>query len=78
MIYHLSHSAFVDLGAAQIIGEMIDLSERNGRHVILSGLKTDTLRSLKQAGIFDRLSEAQCFEDRRLGIETAVAYCRRD
>lgn len=76
VIYHLSHSAFVDVSAAQAIGEMIDLSERNGRYVILSGLRNDVLGTLRQTGIFDRLSETQCFENRRLGIEAAIAYCR--
>ena len=77
VIYHLSDSAFVDVSAAQVIGEMIDLSERNSRYVILSGVRNHVLGAPEQAGIFDRLSAAQCFEARRLGIEAAAAYCRR-
>ena len=76
VVYDVSPSTFIDESTALAICEMIDLSRRNGRYVILSGLQRHVVGNLGRAGVFDRLSEAQCFQARRAAIEAAIAYCR--
>lgn len=76
VIYDLSASTLIDEDAALAICDMIDVCRRNGRYVILSGLRHRFVRNLLGAGLFDRLSDAQCFEDRRAAIDAAIAYCR--
>lgn len=76
VIYHLSPIMFIDECAALAICDLVDQSQRNGRYVILSGLRDSLINDLDRARIFDRLSRSQCFEARRSAIEAAIAHCR--
>lgn len=76
VIYDFTHSGYVDPSAALAIDEMIDLSQKHGRHVIVSGLHTHALRALGGMGVLDRIPATQRFDEREKAIEAAVAYCR--
>lgn len=76
VIYALSRSTIMDESSALVIREMIELSRRNSRYVILCGVKGHLVSALRSAGIFELLSETQCFEARRTAIEAALAYCQ--
>jgi SulP family sulfate permease len=75
VIYDFTHAGYVDPSAAVAIDEMIDLSQRHGRYVILSGLKDHALRALKGMRVLDRVSPAQQFAERIEAIRAAVAHC---
>lgn len=75
VIYDFSHANYVNTSAALAIDEMVDLSQRRGRHVIVSGLRGHALRSLDGMGVLDRVPPEQRFSDRKAAIEAAVAYC---
>ena len=76
VIYDFSHSGYIDTSVAIAIDEMVDLSRKHGRHVIMSGLRGHALKALEGMGVLDRVPPAQRFEERRAAIEAAVAYCR--
>ena len=73
VIYDFTHAGYVDPSAALAIDEMIDLSLKHDRHVIVSGLKSHALRALSGMGVLDRISVDQQFEDRKDAIAAAVA-----
>lgn len=75
VIYDFSHANYVDTSAALAIDEMVDLSLKHHRHVILSGLRGHALQALDGMGVLDRVPPAQRFEERKAAIEAAVAYC---
>lgn len=66
----------MDPSAAMAIDEMIDLSHKHGRYVIVSGLKDHAYRVLKGMRVLDRISPEQQFAERLDAIKAAVAYCR--
>lgn len=76
VIYDFTHSGYVDPSAAMAIDEMIDLSIKHDRHVIVSGLRNHSLRALSGMGVLDRIPVAQQFDVRKDAIEAAVKYCR--
>jgi hypothetical protein len=65
----------MDPSAAVAIDEMIDLSQRHGRYVIVSGLKDHAYRALKGMKVLDRVTPKQQFANRLDAIRAAVAYC---
>jgi SulP family sulfate permease len=75
VVYDFSHSGYIDPSAALAIDEMIELSIRNGRHVIVSGLRDHALRALSGMGVLDRVPAEQQFAHRKDAIDAAVAYC---
>ena len=75
VIYDFSHAGYIDPSAALAIDEMIDLSLKHERHVLVSGLRDRALRVLSGMGVLDRVPPAQRFDERRAAIEAAVAYC---
>jgi SulP family sulfate permease len=75
VIYDFTHAGYVDPSAAMAMDEMIDLSQRHGRHVILSGLKDHAYRALKGMRALDRVAAGQQFADRTDAIQAAVAFC---
>ena len=75
VIYDFTHAGYVDPSAAMAIDEMIDLSQRHGRYVVLSGLKDHAYRALKGMRVLDRVSPGQQFAERIEAIRAAVAYC---
>ena len=77
VIYDFTHAGYVDPSAALAIDEMIDLSLKHDRHVIVSGLKSHALRALSGMGVLDRISVDQQFEDRKDAIAAAVAFCQK-
>lgn len=76
VIYDFTHAGYVDPSAALAIDEMIVLSRKHNRHVIVSGLKSHALRALSGMGVLDRISAEQQFDDRKDAIEAAVRYCQ--
>jgi len=76
VIYDFTHASYIDPSAALAIDDMIDLSVRLGRHVILSSIPKQALKALDGMGVLDRVPPQQRFEDRHAAIEGAVEYCR--
>jgi SulP family sulfate permease len=76
VIYDFSHSGYVDTSVALAIDEMIDLSQKHQRHVLISGLRGHALNALRGMGVLDRVPTAQRFDERKAAIEAAVAYCK--
>ena len=77
VIYDFTHAGYVDPSGALAIDEMIDLSQRHNRHVIVSGLHSHALRALSGMGVLDRIPNAQRFDVRLDAIKAAVAFCER-
>jgi len=77
VIYDFTHAGYVDPSAAMAIDEMVDLSQRHGRYVIISGLRDHAYRALKGMRVLDRMSPEQQFAERIDAIRAAVAYCLR-
>jgi SulP family sulfate permease len=75
VIYDFMHAGYVDPSAAVAIDEMIELSQRHGRYVIVSGLRDHAYRALKGMRVLDRVPPAQQFSSRLDAIRAAVAYC---
>lgn len=75
VVYDFSHSGYIDPSAALAIDEMVELSIRHGRHVILSGLHDSALKVLGAMGVLDRIPIEQQFELRKDAIEAAVEHC---
>lgn len=75
VIYDFTHAGYVDPSAAVAIDEMIDLSQRHGRYVIISGLSGHAFKALKGMRVLDRVSSEQQFANRFEAIRAAVAYC---
>jgi SulP family sulfate permease len=75
VIYDFTHAGYMDPSAAVAIDEMIDLSQRHGRYVIVSGLKEHAYRALKGMRVLDRITPEQQFESRMDAIRAAVAHC---
>jgi SulP family sulfate permease len=75
VVYDFSHSGYIDPSAALAIDEMIELSIRNGRYVIVSGLRDHALRALSGMGVLDRVPAEQQYDHRKDAIDAAVAHC---
>ena len=75
VVYDFSHSGYIDPSAALAIDEMIELSIRHGRHVIVSGLRDSAMRALSGMGVLDRVPSRQQFELRKDAIDAAVDHC---
>jgi len=76
VVYDFSGSGYIDPSAALAIDEMIDVSMRHDRLVIISGLRDQPHRVLSGMGVLDRIPENQRFEQRKDAIDAAVAHCR--
>jgi SulP family sulfate permease len=76
VIYDFSHSGYLDPSAALAIDEMIDLSERQGRKVLLAGVHSHARKALDGMGVLDRVPPDQRFERRLDAIAAAVEHCR--
>jgi SulP family sulfate permease len=76
VIYDFTHASYIDPSAALAIDDMIDLSVRLGRHVILSSIPKQAVKALDGMGVLDRVPPQQRFENRHAAIEGAVAFCR--
>jgi SulP family sulfate permease len=76
VIYDFSHAGYMDPSAALAIDEMIDLSQRHDRYVIISGLRSHALQVLAGLGVLDRVPPEQRFQDRMDAIKAAVEHCR--
>lgn len=76
VIYDFSHSGYLDPSAALAIDEMIDLSERQGRKVLLAGVHSHARKALDGMGVLDRVPPEQRFERRSDAIAAAVEHCR--
>ncbi len=73
VIYDFSHAGYIDTSAALAIEEMIELSQKQGLAVLLSGLEGHALRALTGLRVLDRVPEAQRFKHRHDAIRAAVA-----
>jgi SulP family sulfate permease len=77
VIYDFSHAGYIDPSAALAIDEMIDLSQKHERLVILSGLKDHAHRVLDGMGVLERVPAAQRYDSRTDAIRAAVDHCQR-
>ncbi len=76
VIYDFSHSGYLDPSAALAIDEMIELSRKHGRYVVMSGLQSHSFKVLDGMGVLDRVPPSQRFESRLDAIKAAVEFCR--
>jgi len=76
VIYDFSHSGYIDPSAALAIDEMIDLSLRQHRIVMLSGVTSHAQKALDGMGVLDRVPRERRFERRHDAIAAAVEHCR--
>jgi len=77
VIYDFSHAGYIDPSAALAIDDMVDLSQRHGRLVILASVPQQAARALDGMGVFDRVPPEQRFDTRHAAIERAVEFCRQ-
>jgi SulP family sulfate permease len=78
VVYDFSHAGYIDPSAAVAIDDMIDWSQRNGRHVIMSAIPPQALKALDGMGVLDRVPANERFDNRLSAIRSAVAFCQRD
>jgi SulP family sulfate permease len=78
VIYDFSHAGYIDPSAALAVDDMIDCSQRHGRHVILSAIPEQAMKALDGMGVLDRVPAAERFTDRPGAIRAAVDYCSRN
>jgi SulP family sulfate permease len=76
VIYDFSHAGYVDPSAALAVDEMIDLSQKHGRRILICGLKDHALKALEGMSVLDRVPSAQRFDSRENAIKEAVVFCR--
>jgi len=76
VIYDFSHAGYMDPSAAMAIDEMIDVSQKHERHVLISGVRDHALKVLAGMGVLDRVPPAQRFQERLDAVKAAVEYCR--
>jgi SulP family sulfate permease len=77
VIYDFSHAGYIDPSAALAIDEMIDLTQRRGRHVIVTSIPAQATRALDGMGVLDRIPASQRFDDRREAMAAAVDHVLR-
>ena len=77
VIYDFSHTGYIDPSAALAIDEMIDLSQRHGRHVIVTSVPSQARKALDGMGVLDRVPAEQQFDDRLRAIEVGVERALR-
>ncbi|HNP35348.1 MAG TPA: SulP family inorganic anion transporter [Woeseiaceae bacterium] len=78
VIYDFSSAAYIDPSAALAIDQMIDVSRKRDRRVVITGLRNHALRTLSGMGVLDLIPSSQIFEDRKDAIDWAVQYCREN
>ena len=76
VIYDFTHSAYIDPSGAMAIDAMIDSSKQQDTHVIVAGLRGQSLRTLEGMGVLDRIPASNRFEHRTDAIAAAAEYCR--
>ncbi|MCG6871728.1 MAG: SulP family inorganic anion transporter [Gammaproteobacteria bacterium] len=76
VIYDFSHAGYLDPSAALAIDDMIELSQKHDRRVLVSAVPPQARRALDGMGVLERVPAAQRFATRHEAIEAAVAYCR--
>jgi len=76
VIYDFSNAGYIDPSAALAIDEMIDLSQRHGRYVLVAGVPPQAQKALDGMGVLDRIPPDQRLDTRRDAIAAAVAYCQ--
>jgi len=75
VIYDFSHSTYIDESVALTVRELIDLTQKRNRQVIVAGLHGYALKALDRVGALDQVPRAYRFDQRKAAIESAVAYC---
>jgi len=76
VIYDFSHAGYMDPSAALAIDEMIDVSQKHDRYVLVSGVRDHALKVLTGMGVLDRVPPTQRFQERLDAVKAAVEYCR--
>jgi SulP family sulfate permease len=77
VIYDFSHAGYIDPSAALALDEMIDLSLKQGRHVLVAGIPPQAQRALDGMGVLDRVPPGQRFDARLSAVQAAVEHCQR-
>jgi len=75
-VYDFSNAGYIDTSAALAIDEMIELSQSNRQHLMVSGLKGQALRALDGLGVLERIPPAKRFDERAEAIRAAVDQVR--
>ena len=75
VVYDFSQAGYIDPSAALAVDEMIDLSQRHGRHVLVAAVPAQAMKALDGMGVLDRIPPAQRFASRLSAIAAAVAHC---
>ena len=77
-VYDFSNTGYIDTSAALAIDEMIELSQSNQQHLMVSGLKGQALRALEGLGVLERIPPAKRFDERIDAIRAAVDRVRAE
>jgi SulP family sulfate permease len=68
----------MDTSAALAIDELIELSQRRGQHVLISGLQGHASRVLDGLGVLQRVPESERYPHRLDAIKAAVSRTERE
>jgi SulP family sulfate permease len=77
-IYDFSGAAYIDTSAALAIDELIDLTQRSGKDVLIAGLQGNASKVLEGLGVLQRVPSPKRFSHRLEAIQAAVAAIRTD
>jgi SulP family sulfate permease len=78
VVYDFSHAGYMDTSAALAIDELIELSQRRGQHVLISGLQGHASRVLEGLGVLQRVPESERYPHRLDAIKAAVSRTERE
>jgi SulP family sulfate permease len=71
-VYDFSNAGYIDTSAALAIDQMIELSQSNGQHLTVAGLRGQALNALDGLGVLERIPPEHRFGERSEAIRAAV------
>ncbi len=74
VVYDFAHVGYLDTSAALAIDEIVDLAQRNGQRVLISGLQGHAARALEGLGVLSRIPTEQRFDQRIEAIRSALGH----
>ncbi len=78
VIYDFSHAGYIDTSAALAIEEMIELSQENKQHVLITSLQGHALKTLDGLGILDKLPKSALFVSREESIRAGIELLSKE
>jgi SulP family sulfate permease len=78
VVYDFAHVGYLDTSAALAIDEIIELAQRSGQGVLVSGLKGHAATTLEGLGVLNRVPRERRFDERLDAIRSAVGLVTDD